>query len=250
MRRNPLLSQTLFCAAALIMLVSAARGAVGYYNRQVGANVNLIANQLNATPNNNINNILINPGIPDGAVFTKWSNASSSYLPFSYFDGSIQQWSVNYSLNLREGGCLYLPGPLSPQNFSITFVGEVATYPPVGTTVWAPNYAPGLHLISCPIPYSVPLSTLFQYVVGRAPDPGESVWILNESTQLYTESIYNGTWDVDASLRVGQAAWFDIGGTGATPPILVIPEPASFSLAAVAGILLVVRRKFFSTSVV
>ena len=82
---------------------------------------------------------------------------------------------------------------------------------------------------------------MFANVVGRAPAAGESVWMLNEATDVYSQSFFDGfAWDVDATLNVGQAAWFDIGGTGLTPP--AVPEPSSMMLALVAATLLIARR--------
>lgn len=212
---------------------------VGYYFRPMSPGVNLVANQfLNYSGNplalNESINLVLTNGVPDGAMFTKWTG--SAFLPTAVFDAGSLTWSLDYTLGLGDGGYL-----TTPSAFAAIFVGEVANYPPVGSLIWAPNYGPGLHLVSSPMPLSGPLSTMFTNVVGRLPAAGESVWLLNETTQVYSHSSFDGfAWDVDANLNVGQAAWFDIGGTGLVPP--AVPEPSSIMLALLGATLLIARR--------
>lgn len=199
---------------------------VGYINRTIQPGYNLVADQLIQSPDNSINSVLIGT-TPNGATFTKWSG--NAFLPLSTYNASTLTWSINYTLNLGEGGYLY-----TPTLFINTFLGEVAYYPPLGTNVWSPNYGPGLHLVSSPMPIAGSLSTMFSSVVGRAPVDGESVWLLNELTQQYNHSTYDGSaWDLNANLAVGQAAWIDIGGTGQSPPL--IPEPTTAALVLLAA---------------
>src|SRR5437899_12665348 len=44
--------------------------------------------------------------IPDGTKFTKWDSASSTFLPLSVYNLSLDSWSVNYTLNPGDGGDL------------------------------------------------------------------------------------------------------------------------------------------------
>jgi hypothetical protein len=199
---------------------------VGYINRPIFPGDNLVANQLIATPNNSLNNILI--GVADGATFTKWDATANVFLPLSTFSLSTHTWSINYTLNLGEGALIH-----SPSQSTNTFVGEVGPYlnefGPPRQVGWNPGYADGLHLISNPIPFN---DATFNEVVGRAPEPGEWVRILHEPSQTYFTTTFDGSvWDNGApALRVAQAAWFNLG------PVTV-PEPSSLALVAAAGLI-------------
>jgi len=221
---------TLLLFVCLGLPAPAQNNIVGYINRQISPGDNLIANQLIASPDNNINTILT--GVLDGATFTKWDSANAAFMPLSIF--SSGSWSINYSLNLGEGGLLHSPG--SSIN---TFLGEVGPYLNLDGTPrqvgWNPNYPDGLHLIGGPNPFN---DSTFEEVVGRAPQAGEWVGKFNELTQTFSKTTFDGlAWDNDApTLGVAQAAWYNLG------PVNVVPEPSTLALAALAGLILLRRR--------
>ncbi len=209
---------------------------VGYINRTLFPGNNLIANQLDFSSGNSINNVLL--GVADGATFTKWDASANTFLPLSVFSLSSQTWSINYSLNLGEGALLH-----SPSFTTNTFVGSVANYTNVldlgpGGQAWSPNYADGLHLIACPSPIGGPISTMFDKVTGRPAQAGESVSLLDEASQTYITATFDGAgWDNDPNLNVAHAAWFNLGPVN-------VPEPSSVALAGLAfSALLTVRRR-------
>ena len=201
---------------------------VGYVNRAIVPGNNLVANQLIANTNNTINNVLL--GVADGATFTKWDPVANAFLPNSVFNLGTHTWSINYTLNLGEGGLVN-----SPSLTTNTFVGGVANYTNIvnlgpGGGIWAPNYADGLYLISCPVPIAGPISTMFANVIGRTPEAGEWVKILDGNTQTYITATFDGSgWDNDPLLPVAHAAWFNLGP--------VVPEPSSLALIGVAGLI-------------
>lgn len=234
--------------ALSVLSTQPASAIVGYYNTMMQPGVNLVANQLN-TADNSINSVLT-PNYPllDGATFTKWNG--SSFLTPSIYDATTDSWSINYSLNLGEGGYL-----TTPTLFTNTFVGEVVLYPPIGLTPWTPNYAAGLHLISAPIPMASSLDLMFAPAVGRAPVDGEGVAILDPMTQTYSFHVYmfGGWFDENlnssaAILSVGHAAWFalgadlELGANQASFGIPLVPEPTTVSLLLASGIALVAMR--------
>jgi len=211
---------------------------VGYINRPMVPGVSLVANQLN-TPDNTLNHLFYSGSgsVPNGATFTKWDSANNVYLPLSVYNLAIDSWSINYSLNLGEGGALN-----SPSSWINTFVGEVVAYSNIvsdlgGSMPWAPNYANGLHLVACPMPLGGSISNMFANVVGRSPGIGEWVKILNESSQTYITATFNGSsWDNNPNLPVAQAAWFNLGPVN-------VPEPSALALGLTAMAFFIARRR-------
>ncbi len=228
--------------AVTILVTSLQTGfcVVGYYNRTISPGYNLIANQLQLGDTDTLNTVMM--GVPVDSQFYLWDAGLNAFTPPSVFNGTT--WSIDYGFGAGVGGLLW-----SPAAGINTFVGEVRTYtnvPPLGlsTTVWNPNLANGMHLISCPTPISYPMDSMFAYVVGRAPQEGEWVGILNETSQTFTRTTFHTGvgWDNgDPSLAVGQAAWFNLGPVAQDIPF--VPEPGSVALLAVAGAALAMRSR-------
>src|SRR5690349_14723265 len=224
--------------ASLVLAINArAQGSiniVGYYNLGISPGYNLIANQLSFS--NNTLNAIFNPTTPVGSTFTRWDAVAQQFLPVSTYTAS--GWTINYSLNFGEGGILS-----SPISWTNTFVGEVspALDPNTMTYNWHPNYPNGLQLLSSPVPFTGPMDSMFTNVVGRLPQEGVWVAILNPATQAYIiTTFHNGLgWDNgDPALSYGQSAWFDLGAglpaSLSSIPVLV-PEPST-AILTIAGI--------------
>lgn len=233
-----------FLSIGFVVVLTPAKSSaiVGYYNLRIYEGDNLIANQLDTGGTNRLNSFLINGAVPDGATFTKWDSAANAFLPLSTYNAGIGRWSIDYGLTYGAGGLLR-----SPSLWTNTFVGDV--FPPFVpyldlnanvSNYWRPDYLNGLYLISSPIPIGTNMDQMFPYVVGRQPNDGEWVNILNPATQTYTMTTFHtgSGWDNgNPSLSVGESAWFDLG------PV-VVPEPAAVNLAALgAGVLLFFRRR-------
>jgi len=231
-------------AGLLLAITATAQGSlniVGYYNLSIQPGYNLIANQLSNS--NNTLNAIFNPTTPIGSTFTHWDPVAQQFAALSTYTGS-GGWTINYSLNFGEGGILS-----SPISWTNTFVGEVTHAYDVDTGAlnWHPNYPNGLHLLSSPIPLTAPIDINFTNAVGRLPQNGEWVAILNPATQLYTiTTFHSGSgWDNgDPVLSYGQSAWFDLGaGLPANlSSIPMVPEPGAVTLACAAIVTLLIRR--------
>src|ERR1039457_2206695 len=196
---------------------------VGYVNEPLYVGNNLIANQL-GTGNDTLNNLFYYH-IPEGTTFTLWNASLVQFMPLSTYDTN-SGWSINYGLTYGEGGELNTPSP-----FTNTFAGTVwAGYGGVG-----PYHPPlvsgsGLMLLSC----YIPIGATFFDVVGRDPQNGESVTLLNALTQISTTTTFeSGTWsNGDPLLNVGQSAFFNL-----EPATAPTPEPFASTLLG-AGLLL------------
>jgi hypothetical protein len=202
---------------------------VGYINQPLYAGDNLIANQLSFS--NNTLNAIFQPGVPEGATFTEWDPSSQQYLPASVYDINTG-WSINYELDYGQGGLFH-----SPVNFINTFAGSV--WPGFdGIDPFAPPLVTGSGtlLLSCFIPIA---PATFYDVVGRDPQNGESVTLLDAVSQTYTTTVFeNGVWDNGTPmLNIGQSAFFNLEP---------VPEPAVYNLVG-AGLLLLatVRKRVF-----
>lgn len=197
----------------------------GYINSVFYTGSNLVANQLLSGDDTLTN--LFTYQIPNGATFTKWNPASNQYSPVSTYHSGIG-WNINYSLTLGEGGLFYTPQP-----FTNTFVGivwpgfnaDTFDLPYFGQPVLTNS---GVFLLSCLIPIS---HADFQMVVGRDPQNGESVTILNALSQISTTTMFaNGVWNNGTpTLGIGQSAFFNLEST---------PEPGVLSLTGAGAFLI------------
>jgi hypothetical protein len=250
------LKKVVLCATCFVLTVSAfgqptySINIVGYMNLIFQPGVNLIANQFLSTPDNSLNAILNASssfgGLPNNTTFTLWNNGA--FLPLSVYNSSSDSWSINYQLNLGQGG--YLTSPTLATN---TFVGSVGPYFSGGSNNvnWTPNFPDGLQLVSNPIPIAGDLSFEFFNVIGRAPVAGEGVATWDALTQTYTKSFFDGAEWLDqnlenpstATLHVGEAAWFALGANYSMTIPSPVPEPGTLALVGLGAGILILRRK-------
>lgn len=226
------------CSVAFVAAAASANGQVysanivGYYNLQLYAGNNLIANQLDAgtVPDNTLSAIFQPGVVPEGATFTEWDPATQQYLPTSVYD-TINGWSINYTLGFGQGGLLN-----TPSSFMNTFTGSVWSGYDANTGLWVPPLVTGSgsQLLSCYVPIT---DATFYDVVGRDPQNGESVTWLDDASQTYTTTTFeNGTWNNGVpTLNVGQSASFNLEP---------VPEPAVYDLIGASWFLLATVRKY------
>jgi hypothetical protein len=200
---------------------------VGYITQPLYAGDNLIANQLSQS--NNTLNAIFQSVVPGGATFTEWDSTTQKYLPASVYDTDTG-WSINYELDYGQGGLFY-----SPSIFTNTFIGTV--WPGFnGNDPFVPPLVTGSGslLLSCFIPIS---DATFYDVVGRDPQNGESVTLLDAMSQIYTTTAFqNGVWNNGVpTLDVGQAAFFNLEP---------VPEPSVYNLIGANLLFAVAARKY------
>ncbi len=240
------LQKAAVCGVCLVLAQSAFGNIVGYINVLLQPGVNLIADQFLNTPDNSLDSNLTGGGLANGTSFTMWNNGA--FLPMSYYDAGAGAWSINYQLNLGQGGYL-----TSPVQTTVTFDGQLGPYFVDGNpnnVGWNPNYPNGLQLVSNPIPIAGNLSYEFYNVIGRDPVAGEGVATFDPLTQTYTESFFDGSQWLDQSLlnpstatiQVGQAAWFALGADFSMTIPAPVPEPGVLAIVGLGTGLLFLRR--------
>jgi hypothetical protein len=164
--------------------------AVGYININLPVGFAMIANQLNASPNNNLSTIL--PSLPAGTSVFKFNTTSGAY------DSSISLgpgggWLPDLALNPGEGAFIQVTAATT-----ITLVGEV----PQGSPLPPVAMPAGLSINSSQVPQSVGLST-----IGFPASAGDTVFLFNRTTQAYESFVSIGTGFIpsDPTPGVGEA---------------------------------------------
>ena len=142
---------------------------VGYVNKSLLANFNLISNPLNGT-NNNLSTVL--PVLPDGAQILTWNSGLQTFNDANvYFDGF--GWVPDAPLPPGRGAFLFMPSAAT-----VTFVGEV----PQGnlTNAIPSNFS----LISHIVPQSIGLAA-----AGLPSADGDQVLFWNAAIQQFKDAV-------------------------------------------------------------
>lgn len=161
-----------------------------------------------------------NLGVPLGTIVSLWNPASASFDQFSTFTNNV--WSVDLLLSPGQGAKL-----TAPYDFPNAYFGAITQ--PNRDVLFQTNNPTGVYLLSCPSSMQLSPTNVFGYLIGRSPSEGEQVITLDTLTQTYHTNTYAlGSWENgDPLLRVGEAAYFNIG------PV-AIPEPTFEGLLALA----------------
>jgi hypothetical protein len=120
---------------------------VGYVNKTINPGLSLVANQLNASPNNSVQALF---GTPVGPLSVNKFNAAAGNYDQAAFDPD-GGWSDPTSMVLNPGQGAFLDN--AGAAFTITFVGEVQ----LTSTV---NIHTGLDIYSSVIPQSAPITSM------------------------------------------------------------------------------------------
>jgi hypothetical protein len=154
---------------------------VGYVNYPAKAPFSMIANPLNNTAGNNLNNIL--PSAPFGTTIYTWNgSAFASSVNFG-------TWSPDLTLAPGDGAFINLSA-----DTTLTWVGEVMQGA-LSTAIPA-----GLSIKSSQVPQSDTLGNL-----GFPAAFGDTIYYYRNGA--YASSVYFGTWSPDLSPAVGESFW-------------------------------------------
>jgi hypothetical protein len=152
--------------------------AVGYINLTMRPGFNLVANQLNRTPNNSLNNVIT--GVPAESQVLKFANNNYEQ---ELFDGTgwIKPDGAAGTLTANPGSGLFFFNP-DAANVTVTLVGEV----PQGNALTV-NLPPGFALVSSIVPQAVALTA-----ANGFPQVAEMQFLsFSAATQTYDVQLFN-----------------------------------------------------------
>jgi hypothetical protein len=180
-------TKTLLLTAALVAAGAASSMAqvysvnvVGYVNKSVPKGFYMLANQLNASPNNKVATLIPNP--PNSTFVFKFNPSNGGYVTIDFADGAWEGDDVDMTLNPGEGVFIQ-----SPAAHNITFVGEVQNQSDV-------TIAKGFSIVSSVIPQSAPLNQL-----NFPATQGDFVFRFNPSNGGYiVDDFADGAWEGDS----------------------------------------------------
>jgi len=157
---------------------------VGYINASVPVGFTMLANQLNASPDNKVTTLLAAP--PEGTQVYKFNPATGGYIFIQYIDGAWEGDDLDMTLSPGEGVFLS-----AVSAFTATFVGEVALNSSV-------SVGGGFSVVSSALPQSLPLSGAPPAGLAFPVGEGDQVYQYNPATGGYTFNQYiDGAWEGD-----------------------------------------------------
>jgi hypothetical protein len=172
---------------------------VGYVNVDIEPGSTLLANPLNATPDNTLDNVL--PNVPDETTLFKWNFAGQTFAAsdtffagFGWFDSGFNPSTT--TIDPGEGFFLKTAASVTTTN-TITFVGEVSK----GTNTVVVQ-GPGNNFLGNPIPVAESLVTA-------------GLSVADESTYRTFNTAAN-SYDQALTYFAG-FGWFDAGFNPADP---------------------------------
>jgi len=157
---------------------------VGYINASVPTGFSMLANQLNATPDNKVVNLL--PAPPNNTAVFKFDPASGGYVSISYLGGAWEGDDLDMTLNPGEG--VFISANTA---FTATFVGEVQLSSSV-------PIRQGFQILSSALPQSLPLDGAPPAGLGFPVANGDETYQFDRTSGGYVANSYlGGAWEGD-----------------------------------------------------
>jgi hypothetical protein len=243
-------SRIFFCVAVAIAAItlpqSSEADVIGYVNIPLSPGVNFLGNPFTDQNGNYLDNLI--PTTFNGAQVSLWNSTARTYSPVATYTSGVG-WNDSASpLQLPPGLGFEITMPSSA---NLAIVGKVLDFNGnqwngnANFTQPSPFTGPnGLYLLSSVAPVALGGGGAYpewNYIVGRNPNAGESVWTYNQGAGNFDHTTYTGVgWDNGApSLAVGHSAFFNIGGVAGLSPV---PEPGTISLLMLGATAVVCRK--------
>jgi hypothetical protein len=181
MRTKTLLITAALCAAgaATSMAQVYSVNMVGYINKTLPTGFSLVANQLNASPDNKITTLLPTP--PNSTTVYKFNGStydSMIYVTGLGWDDGGTGVAATMKADPGEGVFIFVDPTEAPSGLPITFVGEVQ----LNSTL---NIGAGFQVVSSVLPQSLPLEGAPPAGLAFTPQNGDVVYRFNPATDLY-----------------------------------------------------------------
>jgi hypothetical protein len=199
MRTKTLLLTAALSAASLVTSMAQVYSVnmVGYINLTVPGGLSLIANQLNASPNNDIAVIMPTPTL--GTTVFKFNPGTGGY--FSSQNTGPGVWEGD-PIVVNPGEAIFIDNPGA--QFTTTLVGEVQLNSSVAIS-------PGIGFLSSVIPQALPLDNP---AMNFPVQPGDTVFIYNSASGSYDVYPYSDSWENGAPTpKVGEGFSIDSVGS-------------------------------------
>jgi hypothetical protein len=176
---------------------------VGYINQTIPTGFSMIANQLNASPDNKVTTLFPSP--PSGTAVFKFNPATGGYVSITFLGGAWEGDDTDMTLAPGEGAWIS-----TDTAFPTTYVGEVALTSTVALQ-------PGFQIISSALPQSLPLTGAPPAGLGFPVANGDEVYQFNRASGGYTANSYlGGAWEGDSEGQpptpaIGESFWVRTG---------------------------------------
>lgn len=216
MRTKTLLLTAALTAAGAATLLAQTYSAnvVGYINVTNYPGFNLIANQLNASPDNKITNIIPADKVPNESSVYKLNPATGLFDSLTSIDQAWEGNNLDLSVGPGEGMFTKITGL---NNVVLTFVGDVKLSSSV-------PIVEGFSIVSSALPIAGALDAALPSGLGYPGRNGDSVYQYSATLRLYNHinSLVDGAWEgtdsVSPQIAVGEAFFVkNTGGAGHAP---------------------------------
>jgi len=158
---------------------------VGYINASVPVGFTMLANQLNASPDNKVTTLF--PAPPNNTAVFKFNRDTGGYNSIQYLGGAWEGDDLDMTLAPGEG-CFIS----TDTAFTATFVGEVQLNSSL-------NILQGFQMISSVLPQSLPLDAAPPAGLGFPIQNDDEVYQYNPASGGYiADSYLGGAWEGDS----------------------------------------------------